>query len=109
MRQFKGYRYTANTNRTVLTEMSYSLINTEDKDCGLLYHRFIDTSILLCYDKDRKQRGKTPRKGKTMFNLRYTFTASEYERDFVSCVEREGYYEVRPYENGKSKRLNSPE
>ena len=44
-----------------------------------------------------------------MFNLRYTFTASEYERDFVSCVEREGINEVRPYENGKLIRLNSPE
>lgn len=44
-----------------------------------------------------------------MFNFRYTFTATEYERDFMSCVEREGYDEVRPYENGKSKRLNSPE
>lgn len=44
-----------------------------------------------------------------MFNLRYTFTATEYERDFVSYTEREGYYEVRPYENGKLKRLNLPE
>ena len=44
-----------------------------------------------------------------MFNYRYTFTASEYERDFVSCVEREGFYEVRPYEIGKNERLNVPE
>ena len=44
-----------------------------------------------------------------MFNLRYTFTASEHERDFVPCAEREGCHEVRPYENGKSKRLNLPE
>lgn len=44
-----------------------------------------------------------------MFNNSYTFTAAEYERDFVSCTEREGFYEVRPYENGKLKRLNPPE
>lgn len=44
-----------------------------------------------------------------MFNLRYTFAIAEYERDYVSCVEREGYYEVRPYENGKTKWLNTPE
>lgn len=44
-----------------------------------------------------------------MFNIRYTFTVSEYERDFVSYAEREGYYEVRPYENGKNERLNTPD
>lgn len=43
-----------------------------------------------------------------MFNLRYTFTASEYERDFVSYVEREGFSEMRPHENGKNERLNTP-
>ena len=44
-----------------------------------------------------------------MFNNSYTFTAAEYERDFESCTEREGFYEVRPYENAKLKRLNPPE
>jgi len=44
-----------------------------------------------------------------MFNISFTFAIAEYERDFVSYAEREGFYEVRPYENGKLKRLNSPE
>lgn len=43
-----------------------------------------------------------------MFNIRLMFTATEYERGFVSLVEREGISEVRPYENGKIERLNTP-
>lgn len=43
-----------------------------------------------------------------MFNIRFICTATEYERDFVSFVEREGISEVRPYENGKNERLNTP-
>ncbi len=44
-----------------------------------------------------------------MFNIRFTFAIAEYERDFVSYAEREGISEVRPYENGKLKRLNTLE
>ena len=44
-----------------------------------------------------------------MFNNYVIFAIAEYERDFVSYAEREGISEVRPYENGKLKRLNSPE
>lgn len=44
-----------------------------------------------------------------MFNIRFAFAIAEYERDFVSYAEREGLNEVRPYENGKLIRLNSPE
>lgn len=44
-----------------------------------------------------------------MFNLYFVFAIAEYERDFVSFAEREGINEVRPYENGKLKRLNTPE
>lgn len=43
-----------------------------------------------------------------MFNLRYTFVIAEYERDFVSFIECEGIDKVRPYENGKTERLNTP-
>ena len=43
-----------------------------------------------------------------MFNIRIVLATAEYERDLVPCAEREGYNEVRPYENGKTIRLNTP-
>lgn len=43
-----------------------------------------------------------------MFNNYVIFATAEYERDFVSYVEREGFSEMRPYENGKNERLNTP-
>ncbi len=75
-----------------------------DYTTGLLTILFARV-ILMAENREALTSGKEIQ----MFNIRYTFTASEYERDFVSCVEREGYYEVRPYENGKLIRLNSPE
>lgn len=44
-----------------------------------------------------------------MFNNYVIFAITEYERDFVSCIEREGISKVRPYENGKKERLNTLE
>ena len=42
-----------------------------------------------------------------MFN-NYIFAVTEYEREFMSYVEREGNSEARSYENGKKERLNAP-
>ena len=41
-----------------------------------------------------------------MFNNYVIFAIAEYERDFMSYIEREGISKVRPYENGKKERLN---
>ena len=43
-----------------------------------------------------------------MFNNYVIFAIAEYERDFMSYIEREGISKVRPYENGKKERLNTP-
>ena len=68
------------------------------------------TPVFLCGTMMTENREARPfGKEIQMFNIRFTFAIAEYERDFVSCAEREGFYEVRPYENGKSIRLNSPE